>query len=516
LRVDVRCERCGREYVFDDDQLTDVGVLVRCTRCDHTFRIRREGPVSAAPHPAPPAEVARASDGGIMDPAAKSWLIRQPAGNVISFESLSTLRHWIASGKVGRDDEISRSGSLWRKLGAVPEFQGLFVPQAASAHAPALPFQSTRDLGDAGDAAPIVAAPGEAPLPPPRTDSGGFDIGVPFAPVVERAPAWVDTDPKSASRTEPDLQARSSLALAETAPPSPKPSAPPTDAWSDAGASGIGEGAAFAGMGDEDDDVPIARWQRRRKRRIIVGVSIAIVVLAAGGLFLFNRPLFLRILGLAGGDAAPSQPVPAPTGTTAPSAPTPSGSAVAPASASPSPPSAPSLSPTSAVGASPALGPSPAAPAATGAPTAPPKPSAPTALAPPVMPQKRVDEGAASKPKRRTVAQTLAAARRLRKQNPKAALRLYAEALARGGGASAHAGKGWTYLELAEYSLAARSFQAAIQRGQGRDSYIGLGTAYKRLNQRARARAQFKRYLELYPDGDDAPVARTNLDALAD
>jgi hypothetical protein len=462
--------------------------------------------------------MARASDGGSADSAAKSWLIRQPAGNVISFESLSTLRHWIASGKVGRDDEISRSGSLWRKLGAVPEFQGLFVPQAAAAHAPALPFQSTRDLRDTGDAAPIVAAPAEAPPPPPRTDSGGFDIGVPFAPVVQRAPAWVDTDPNSASRTEPDLHARSSFALAETAPPSPKPSAPSSDAWSYASASGIGEGAAFAGTGDEDDDVPIARWQRRRQRRIIAGVSLAIVVLAAGGLFLFNRPLFLRILGFGGGDAAPSQPALAPTGTSPPSAPTPSDSAVAPASASLPLPSAPSLSPTSASGTSRAIGPSPAAPTATPAPTAPPKPSVPSAIAPPAkgVPQKRVDEGAASKPKRRTVAQTLAAARRLRKQNPRAALRLYAEALARGAGASAHAGKGWTYLELAEYSLAARSFQAAIQRGQGRDSYIGLGTAYKRLNQRARARAQFKRYLELYPDGEDAPVARTNLDALAD
>ena len=39
----VTCERCGTEYNFDDAKVTEdpEGIKVKCTRCEHVFRIRK-------------------------------------------------------------------------------------------------------------------------------------------------------------------------------------------------------------------------------------------------------------------------------------------------------------------------------------------------------------------------------------------------------------------------------------------------------------------------------------------
>jgi predicted Zn finger-like uncharacterized protein len=38
--MDVRCERCRAQYVFDDDQVTAAGLTVQCTNCAHVFRVK--------------------------------------------------------------------------------------------------------------------------------------------------------------------------------------------------------------------------------------------------------------------------------------------------------------------------------------------------------------------------------------------------------------------------------------------------------------------------------------------
>ena len=45
----VKCERCQTKFKIPDDKVTDKGVKVRCTKCQHTFRVNRAGPVDAAP-----------------------------------------------------------------------------------------------------------------------------------------------------------------------------------------------------------------------------------------------------------------------------------------------------------------------------------------------------------------------------------------------------------------------------------------------------------------------------------
>ncbi|RMG15154.1 MAG: hypothetical protein D6729_12755, partial [Deltaproteobacteria bacterium] len=122
--MDVRCEECGTIYDFDESQLTEAGVTVRCTECDHVFRVRRRAIAYTEPvrPPQPPG-----SD--------KPWQIRTTAGDIYTFKDLTTLQKWIVERKVGRDDEISRSGETWKRLGNIAELATFFqvVDQANAA-----------------------------------------------------------------------------------------------------------------------------------------------------------------------------------------------------------------------------------------------------------------------------------------------------------------------------------------------------------------------------------------------
>jgi predicted Zn finger-like uncharacterized protein len=40
----IQCEKCTTKFRLDDSRVTDAGVRVRCSRCSHTFVVRRESP----------------------------------------------------------------------------------------------------------------------------------------------------------------------------------------------------------------------------------------------------------------------------------------------------------------------------------------------------------------------------------------------------------------------------------------------------------------------------------------
>jgi predicted Zn finger-like uncharacterized protein len=55
----VKCENCQTRFKIPDDKVTDKGVKVRCTKCSHTFRVKRGADgnaliIPAAPSAAPP------------------------------------------------------------------------------------------------------------------------------------------------------------------------------------------------------------------------------------------------------------------------------------------------------------------------------------------------------------------------------------------------------------------------------------------------------------------------------
>ncbi|HLT29325.1 MAG TPA: zinc-ribbon domain-containing protein [Myxococcaceae bacterium] len=45
----VQCSQCQTRFRIPDEKVTDRGVKVRCTRCQHTFRVTRDGPESEDP-----------------------------------------------------------------------------------------------------------------------------------------------------------------------------------------------------------------------------------------------------------------------------------------------------------------------------------------------------------------------------------------------------------------------------------------------------------------------------------
>lgn len=109
--MDVKCENCGTEYEFDDSKVTAAGITVKCTHCGHLFRVSRD-----APQPAAPSTASR----------TRHWMIRNRHGEIREFRDLSTLQQWIVARKVSRDDEISKTGETWKRLGSIVELAGVF------------------------------------------------------------------------------------------------------------------------------------------------------------------------------------------------------------------------------------------------------------------------------------------------------------------------------------------------------------------------------------------------------
>ncbi|HSN90302.1 MAG TPA: zinc-ribbon domain-containing protein, partial [Anaeromyxobacteraceae bacterium] len=157
--MDVRCERCRAQYVFDDDQVTPAGLTVQCTNCGHVFKVRkkelvvtvpvkpdeiqgtplpasaaapREKAPAAAPAPAGSRPILTPVPGGAAAPEPREWRVRQANGNVFAFRELTTLQKWIIEQKVSRDDEISQGGDNWKRLGNIPDLASFFqVVEAA-------------------------------------------------------------------------------------------------------------------------------------------------------------------------------------------------------------------------------------------------------------------------------------------------------------------------------------------------------------------------------------------------
>ncbi|HEX9306681.1 MAG TPA: tetratricopeptide repeat protein [Anaeromyxobacter sp.] len=153
--MDVRCERCRAQYVFDDDQVTPSGLTVQCTNCGHLFKVKKkelvvtvavkpgdfEGEPLPATAAAPRSGGARASlPGGAPAAAApqheperaREWRVRQANGNIFTFRELTTLQKWIIEQKVARDDEISLAGDQWKRLGNIADLASFFqVVEAA-------------------------------------------------------------------------------------------------------------------------------------------------------------------------------------------------------------------------------------------------------------------------------------------------------------------------------------------------------------------------------------------------
>lgn len=106
--MDVTCNRCNTAYEFEEALVSSRGTTVKCTECGHLFKVLRAAS-AALPGDNP------------------HWTVRQPDGHCTRLDTLAELPRLIADGKLGRDDELSRTGKVWRRLGDIAELDEHFV-----------------------------------------------------------------------------------------------------------------------------------------------------------------------------------------------------------------------------------------------------------------------------------------------------------------------------------------------------------------------------------------------------
>ncbi|WP_242343108.1 tetratricopeptide repeat protein [Anaeromyxobacter terrae] len=453
--MDVRCERCKAQYVFDDEQITPSGLAVQCTNCGHLFRVKKKelvvtvpvkpGELDSAPMPAS-AAAPRAT--GHAPAAARSeareWRVRRPGGAVLTCRELTTVQKWIVEGKVAREDEISAGGDSWRRLGEIDELSSFFSVVAEAERARATPVETPRP-------------PARVPPPPP---SGFPPPALPFPP------------PEELGRS-----ARASEAHAAE---------------------------------------PASRPARRGARGALF---VALLAVATGvGAYALNPGMVGRLTRkVLGTTAATATPPPTPTATPTPT-PTPTPTADATAAAPPSATPAPAANPPSPSSPDPAHAEGQAA-AGSPAPPAPEPPPSGTAAAPTpegpsavVVPASAEATAPLAKPSRpRGPKALLAEAGRLRARgDPTRALELYGRVVSDDPeNVAALTGRGLCYLDLSRFAPAAASFESALKLvPSDADALLGLAEAYRAQGRDADAIRCYERYLAEHPDGEEAAVAR--------
>lgn len=321
----VTCERCKTEYRFDDSRVTEAGVRVKCTRCDHVFLVRRKSfvvteavPVSDEEREALERAAGREGDDPGTEGKHRRWLIRRRDGELLEFKEMTTLQRWIVERRVTREDEISHNGERWKRLGSIPELDSFFLVVEATPHALDDPAEIDDDVDTAEskvvDEPPEPEPPRTAPEPP-RVDPGAVTVKEsaigrvetaphPMTPpprIEERSPVLNNSSPGSYNFTRNGSAAEESTSEAEPTPPewasepttvgeNPAVPSPPRNgrdnladardpAWSDVGKK--------PQRLDEDHDKP---RPRRRGRGLRVFLVIVLLIVLGGAVFYIWQP----------------------------------------------------------------------------------------------------------------------------------------------------------------------------------------------------------------------------------
>lgn len=268
--MDVRCRQCGTEYELDDARVGTTGTTVKCSSCAYVFKVMPSGDTreaSGAVRPVPSnkpdrsdRERAPSSDTPILGTppsqppqaaapqAAGDWMVKKADGQVFRFRELTTLQKWIVERKVVRDDEISRTGKSWKKLGEIAELTSFF------------------QVVEAADAAQRSVSMSQMPqVHLTATPTGTFQAY-----------------PLQAAQASP-----SSSSPATLMPPERLPSAPAQAQQQPAPGLAPQQQAGLDAEVDLDDDDPVLAWQRRRRQGMMgAAAAVAVVVVIAAVLTL--------------------------------------------------------------------------------------------------------------------------------------------------------------------------------------------------------------------------------------
>lgn len=132
--MDVRCNRCGTEYEFDDALISERGTTVKCTNCSYQFKIYPRGAAGSVP---------------------ERWVVRGRDKEQV-FTSLRDLQRAIADRRVGPNDLLSRGADPPRALGSIPELEPFFASQMPNPRQFQSPPQTLHGMAPPGPGAPTT------------------------------------------------------------------------------------------------------------------------------------------------------------------------------------------------------------------------------------------------------------------------------------------------------------------------------------------------------------------------
>ena len=136
--MDVRCNRCGTEYEFDDALISERGTTVKCTNCGLQFK------VYPSHHSGGP----------------ERWVVRTAEGRELVFTSLRELQRGIADRKVGPSDMLTRGQKPPRPLSSIAELEPFFQSSLGKMPIPAATTSDRVPRTLHGVAPPANSVPG--------------------------------------------------------------------------------------------------------------------------------------------------------------------------------------------------------------------------------------------------------------------------------------------------------------------------------------------------------------------
>jgi len=212
--MDVTCDRCNTEYEFEEALVSPRGTTVKCTQCGHLFKVFR----SETPN------------GGALP--GTHWTVRCVDGSARELAALAELTDLIGRGLVTRDDEVSRTGKAWRRLGDIEELEPYFTEADRRGPSREVTERTFPGLPDVA-ALPLDGDPAPTPAPNAPTKTPTQIDGAPQQqPAASAAPEHSDPDddalteqrvlpPRAAPAAEPVPPGAASLAREST--PARKP-----------------------------------------------------------------------------------------------------------------------------------------------------------------------------------------------------------------------------------------------------------------------------------------------------
>ncbi len=201
--MDVRCNRCGTEYEFDDALISERGTTVKCTNCGLQFK------VYPSHHSGGP----------------ERWVVRTAEGREQVFTSLRELQRGIADRRVGPGDMLTRGQKPPRPLSAIAELEPFFqssLGKVGAAAAAAGVDRVPRTLH--GVAPPANSIPGSAvasTVASPFPYTTDFDVPEPpepsSSPAMRAESSMMDALSVTLPAAEAPPEAREALARLDAA-----------------------------------------------------------------------------------------------------------------------------------------------------------------------------------------------------------------------------------------------------------------------------------------------------------